>query len=133
MIGSMSEVLSCGLRWAGRGLALLLLMSWGASFVEHLAEWFARPQAASPPPWIWAAQGLHLVTLIGPAIMLRWDRLRAVVTALGTASFFAIIGGHDLPYIALINLLPIACLVAARSLHRLRALPAGSAPAGPSV
>ena len=79
------ELGACVSRWLGRGLALLLFLFWGAFFVEHLAEWFSHPQAAPPPPRAWVAQGLHLVMLIGLALMLQRDRLGAVVTALGTA------------------------------------------------
>ena len=124
------ELSACVSRWLGRGLALLLFLFWGAFFVEHLAEWFSHPQAAPPPLRAWVAQGLHLVMLIGLALMLRRDRLGAVVTALGTAAFFAAIGYHGFPYIALINLLPIACFVVAWSLHRPMARPAGPAPDG---
>jgi len=47
--------------------------------------------------------------LAGLAMMLRWDKLGALVTAIGTVAFFAGIGFHGFPSIALINLVPIGC------------------------
>ena len=132
MISTRSELVAVACRWLGRSLALLLFLFWGAFFVEHLAEWFSRPQAAPPPLWVWVAQGLHLVMLIGLALMLRWERLGAIVTALGTTAFFASIGVHRFPFIALLNLLPIAGFAIAWSLGTSRARPARSVPEGSS-
>jgi hypothetical protein len=70
--------------------------------------------------------------LVGLALMLRWDRLGAVVTALGTTAFFAAIGFRGVPWIALINALPIACFAVAWSLHRSPARPTGPVPEGSS-
>ena len=50
--------------------------------------------------------------LIGLALMLRWDRLGTVVTVLATTAFFARIGTHSFPLIAVLNFLPIACFSA---------------------
>jgi hypothetical protein len=80
-----------------------------AFFLEHLADWFLRPQQGVPSLQVWVGQGLHLVMLFGLVLMLRWDRLGAVVTMVATAAFFASIGMHGFPWIALVNLLPIAC------------------------
>ena len=90
------ELSACVSRWLGRGLALLLFLFWGAFFVEHLAEWFSHPQAAPPPLRAWVAQGLHLVMLIGLALMLRgtgsgpssrpWGRRRSSPPSATTAS-----------------------------------------------
>ena len=99
--------------------------------MEHLAEWFLGPQGA-PPLRVWVGQGLHLVMLVGLALMLRWDRLGAVVTVLGTTAFFASIGFRGVPWFALINVLPIACFAVAWSLHRPQARPTGPVPAGSS-
>jgi hypothetical protein len=70
--------------------------------------------------------------LVGLALMLRWDRLGAVVTALGTTAFFAALGFRVVPWIALINLLPVACFAVAWSLHRPPAHPTGPVPEGSS-
>lgn len=108
MSSTKTRMIAGGFRWAGRGLALLLFLFWGAFFVEHLAVWFRDPREF-PPASVWIAQGLHLAMLIGLALMLRWEHLGAIVTVLGTTLFFAVIGSHRFPWIALINMLPIAC------------------------
>ena len=131
MSSTWTNRISSGFRWAGRGLALLLLLFWGAFFLEHRSEWFLEPQG-SPPLRVRVGQVLHFGMLVGLALMLRWDRLGAVVTALGTTAFFASIGVHRFPWIALINLLPIACFAVAWSLHRPPAHPTGSVPEGSS-
>jgi hypothetical protein len=70
--------------------------------------------------------------LVGLALMLRWDRLGAVVTALGTTAFFASIGVYRFPWIALLNLLPIGGCAVAWSLHRPPARPTRPVPEGTS-
>ena len=125
------DVIAVAFRWLGRMLALLLFLFWGAFFLEHLSEWFLGPQGA-PPLRVWVGQGLHLVMLVGLVLMLRWDGLGAVVTAVGTTAFFAAIVFRGVPWIALINLLPIACFVVAWSLSRSPARPTGPVPEGSS-
>jgi hypothetical protein len=103
------KVFSAVGKWAGRLTALLLLVFWGAFFVEHLTEWFLRGDGRYPPAWVWRQQSFHLVMLVGLGMMLKWERLGAVVMTIGTLAFFAAIGFHTLPVIALYNLVPIAC------------------------
>lgn len=67
-------------------------------------------QGGYPPPWVWVVQFFHLGIIAGLLLMLRWDRLGVVVTALATVAFFALAGFPGFPTIALINLPPIACL-----------------------
>src|SRR5262249_46623303 len=83
MVRTRSEVIAVAFRWLGRTLALLLFLFWGAFFLEHLAEWFLGPQGA-PPLRVWVSQVLHLGMVVGLALMLRWDRLGALVTVLAT-------------------------------------------------
>jgi hypothetical protein len=123
-----SNTVAVTFRWLGRTLALLLLLFWGTFFLEHLSEWFRNPVGAPPPTWVWISQMLHLGMLVGLALSLRWDRLGAIVTALGTTAFFASIGMHSFPFIALLNLLPIACFTASWSLHPPRDRPARPIP-----
>src|SRR5262245_60505585 len=125
------EAIAVACRWLGRTLALLLLLFWGAFFLEHLSEWFLGPQGA-PPLWVWVSQVLHLGMLVGLALMLWRDRLGALVTALATTAFFASIGVYRFPWIALLNLLPIAGFAVAWPLHRPPARPAGPVPEGSS-
>ena len=95
-------------KWTGRALSLLLLLFWGAFFVEHLSEWFLRPDGRYPPPWVWRQQCFHFVMLAGLALMLKWDKAGTAVMAAGTVAFFGFIGFRGFPYIALLNLLPVA-------------------------
>ena len=117
MTSTGSDAVAVAFRWLGRTLALLLLLFWGAFFLGHLSEWFLNAQGPLPPTRVWISQVLHLGMLVGLALMLRWDRLGAIVTALGTTAFFASIGMHSFPFIALLNLLPIACFIASWSLQ----------------
>jgi hypothetical protein len=96
-------------KWGGRLTALLLLLFWGAFFVEHLSEWFLRGDGRYPPAWVWTQQAFHLGMLVGLALMVKWDRLGAAVTVISTVAFFSIIGYHGSPTLPLLNLLPIAC------------------------
>jgi hypothetical protein len=117
MVATRRDAVAVAFRWLGRTLALLLLLLWGFFFLEHLSEWFRHIPGAVPPARVWVGQILHLGMLVGLALMLRWDRLGAVVTTLGTTAFFASIGYHGFPFIALFNLLPIACFTVCWSLH----------------
>jgi hypothetical protein len=128
MVSTRRDAVAVAFRWLGRALALLLLLFWGAFFLEHLSEWFWNAQGAAPPTRVWISQMLHLAMLAGLALMLRFDWLGAIVTVLGTTAFFASIGMHSFPFIALLNLLPIACFTASWSLHPPRDRPARPIP-----
>jgi hypothetical protein len=107
-------------RWLGRAAALLLLLFWGAFFVEHLVEWFLRPRGAYPPPRVWVAQFLHFAMLAGFAMMLRWELAGAVVMASATVLFFARAGMRGFPWIACVNLLPVVFFAAYWAVARTR-------------
>lgn len=79
---------AAGMRWSARITAALLALFWGVFFVEHLSEWFVRPADAWPPARVWVVLGFHALMLVGLLAMLRWGRLGALVTALGTIGFF---------------------------------------------
>jgi hypothetical protein len=96
-------------KWLGRLTALLLLLSWGGFFVEHLAEWFLYPSGPYPPRFVWVSQAFHFAIVVGLALMLKWDKPGALVTFLATTGFFVSIGDRDILPFALINLVPIAC------------------------
>lgn len=104
--------------WIARLFALLLCLFWGAFFVAHLREWFFGDSGVLPPTKVWIGQFLHLVMIVGLAILIFWPRLGAVVTILGTASFFSSIGMKEFPWIALMNLIPIAFVVFFGSLRK---------------
>ncbi|MCC6675685.1 MAG: hypothetical protein IT436_00950 [Phycisphaerales bacterium] len=111
------------LKWLGRGLALLLVLFWGAFFIEHLNEWYRQPQGY-PPPWVTIAMGFHLGMIVGLLLSLRWDRLGVLITIISTVGFM-VASGAVIP-LMLINLAPAACFAAARLLNRR----AGTAPPG---
>ena len=105
--------------WLARVSALLLFLFWGAFFVEHLHEWFLRADNTYPPLKLWIGQSLHLIMLLGLGTTLFKPGWGAIITVLGTASFFAWIGFRGFPYIALVNGLPVV-LVLISSLLRKR-------------
>jgi len=95
-------------KWGGRLTAILLFLFWGAFFVEHTSEWFLRSESRFPPALVWFQQLAHFGMLAGLAVMLKWPRLGGLILLVATVAFFGGIGMHSFPYIALINLLPIA-------------------------
>lgn len=118
------DVLALAARWFGRLLALLLLLFWGAFFVEHLGEWYLRADGRYPPAWVGVSMVLHFAMLAGLLVMLRWEWPGTLVTLLATAAFFAFIGVRAFPTIALVNLLPLPFFALAWLLSR----PAVAAP-----
>jgi hypothetical protein len=120
--------------WTARLLALGLFLLWGAFFVEHMQEWFLRPEAGFPPPWVWGGQLAHLVLLVGLLMLLRWELAGAIVAILGAVAFFggliAIAGARTLTMTALlaVTILPALLSLGCRyARHR----PPG--PAGPPL
>jgi hypothetical protein len=96
-------------KWLGRLTALLLLLIWGVFFVEHFFEWFLHPSGELPPAAVWLSQVFHLAIVVGLALMIKWDKLGAVVTVAATTAFLASIAARGTPLVVMINLLPIAC------------------------
>jgi hypothetical protein len=95
--------------WVARLSAGLLLLFWGAFFVEHLQEWFLRADGRLPPASVWIAQLLHLLMLIGLATSVVRPVWGAPVTAVSTILFFLwIIGYAGFPNLALLNLPPVS-------------------------
>jgi hypothetical protein len=104
-------------RWIGRTLAILLALFWGAFFLEHLS-WFANPANGLPPTRVWIAQALHGVMIAGLLVMSWKDKPGTAFTIVATASFFTWIGMKSFPFLALLNLLPIAFFAVSWSLPR---------------
>ncbi len=96
-------------KWGGRLTALLLLLFWGAFFVEHLSEWFLRGDGRYPPAWVWVQQAFHLGMLVGLALMVRWEKLGAVMMLISTVAFFSMIGYRGSLTLPLLNLVPVGC------------------------
>ena len=80
--------------WAG-----ILLVAWGAFFVEHAVEWFA-PSGPFPPVGVWLLQLCHLVFLIGLIVGWRWELTGGIVTLVSAVMFFASAGPRAPAFIA---------------------------------
>lgn len=118
MSGSNWLIAAIGLRWVGRGLAVLLFLFWGAFFVEHLSEWFFDPRGF-PPPWLWFCMALHFGMIAGLALSVWKEWPGVAVTVIATVGFFSSIGMHRFPWLALLNALPAACFLLAWELRSL--------------
>ena len=95
--------------WSGRVAAGLLFFFWGSFFVEHTVEWFLRSDGRFPPAWVAVQHGFHFLMLVGLAAMLKWDKVGAVILTLSTCAFFGLLRLPGFPWIALLNLIPLAC------------------------
>jgi hypothetical protein len=93
--------------WMARICAVAMFLFWGAFFVEHLQEWFFRPDGRLPPPSVWRGQALHLAMLLGLATIIFRPGWGAIITTAATVAFFASIGMRGFPYLALLNLPPV--------------------------
>lgn len=107
-----------GMRWIGRACAASLFLLWGAFFIEHLGEWYAHPFQQLPPWWVGLSMVCHAGVLIGLGVMLFRAWPGAIITAAGTLGFIAAvaIGNRTLvrlPYLMLINLVPVGLALAA--------------------
>ena len=103
--------------WGSRISAALLLLFWGAFFIEHLTEWFS-PSAIQPPLKVWLSMFFHLVMLAGLGIMVKWQRIGTCTMAFGTVAFYLGIGFHGFPYILLLNIIPAGFLGVYRQIKR---------------
>lgn len=102
-----------GVRWVARAGAVLLVLLWGAFFVEHLQEWFIQPWPNTPPPRVWYGQALHGLMLVGLLVALRWERIGAPLAILAALAFFIDKGPNGLLFF-LITALPAAVLLGCR-------------------
>lgn len=84
--------------------SLLLLLFWGAFFVEHLS-WFVQPEA-KPPLRIWLIQGAHLGLLLSYLIGLRWERTGSLLIIASSLLFFIPVAGPQMAYFILISVMP---------------------------
>lgn len=76
------------LRWIARLLAVGLFLFWGAFFVEHLRDWFVRPNPQSPPVSVWFAQFLHLLILVGLVAGVFWEFAGGILIIVASVLFF---------------------------------------------
>jgi hypothetical protein len=84
--------------------SLLLVLFWGAFFVEHL-RWFIQPEA-KPPLRIWLIQGAHLGLLLSYLISLKWERTGSLLIIAASLLFFIPVAGPQMAYFILISVGP---------------------------
>jgi hypothetical protein len=95
-------------------LAALLILFWGAFFVEHLREWFVQPWPQTPPPKVWWGQALHLAVLLALAALWRWELAGGIAAViLSFAFFFGRAGDHFLLFAAVTALPGVLTMLAA--------------------
>jgi hypothetical protein len=93
-------------RWVARIWAAVLVLLWGAFFLEHLA-WFADPQHL-PPPRVFLLVGLHFLMLVGLLAGWKWELAGAVLALATSVPFFAATAGRNSPWFALVTAVPSA-------------------------
>lgn len=117
-------------RWAGRVLALVLFLFWGAFFVEHLQEWSPQILKGAPPTWVWLALLAHLTLLIGLVALWRWPVAGSLLTIAGSLAFFGGLALHAnggrslltaLAFLAVTITPALLTLAGASASHRLKA------------
>ncbi len=69
---------------------------------------FLRFDGQFPPLRVWVAQLLHFAMIAGLVVLNFKPRVGALVTTLATVLFFSVIGMKSFPYIALVNVPPVA-------------------------
>ena len=94
------------------GVALL----WLAFFIEHVADWFTRPQL--PPLFVWAAQLAHLGILLGLLASLRWRLAGSVAAVASAVLFFALTVWPPVPVLFIPTMAPALLFLLAWILGR---------------
>jgi hypothetical protein len=110
-------------RWIGRIVALALLFFWGAFFIEHVSEWYGHPLTAMPPWWVGLSMVCHAAVIVGLGVMLFRAWPRVWITLAGTLGFLGAVAIgkrtlSPLPYIVLVNLVPITLAIGAWAIGR---------------
>jgi hypothetical protein len=93
-------------RWVARGLAVCLLLFWGAFFVEHLREWFIAPFPNHPPLKVCLTVALHALLLIGLILTLRWELAGSLIVLAAGGAFFFVVAGKSAPLFFGVTALP---------------------------
>ncbi len=83
------------LGWIARGLALCLLLLWGAFFVEHIQEWFIAPFPRHPPLKVCLLVGWHGLLLVGLLLALRWQLTGSLIVLVAGGLFFFSVAGKS--------------------------------------
>jgi len=103
-------IISKAFKLVGLTISVLLFLFWGAFFLSHLFEWFLNTEKGLPPISVWLNMSFHLMMLFGLAMTIKWYKLGALITLIGTIAFFSSIGYRGFPYIALLNGIPLIFL-----------------------
>ena len=92
-------------RWTARTLGLLLLLFWGAFFVEHLVEWFSSAGPTPPMRVVWISLA-HLVMLAGFLVAWKRELAGSVMIVIGALAFFSQAAGRNFPLFFGISVIP---------------------------
>jgi hypothetical protein len=95
----------------------VLFLFWGGFFVEHLQQWFV-PHGRELPAFVWVAQMLHALMLVGLGLMLWKEKPGIALTVVATLAFFLLIGRGSFLSIGLLNLLPVLAFAASWATSR---------------
>ena len=93
-------------RTIARVLSIALFLLWGSFFLEHLT-WFTTEINNSPPAWVFFAQGVHLLLLIGYLVSFRWERSGAAIVLIASVLFFGYAAGRNAVPFIVVSALPV--------------------------
>jgi hypothetical protein len=74
-------------RLLARVVATAMFAFWGASFLEHMWEWFLVPLPNVPPAYVWVNQLLHFVLLAGLLIGFKSELLGGGIVIVASVLF----------------------------------------------
>lgn len=97
-------------------LAVGASLLWLAFFIEHVADWFTRPDL--PPPFVWAAQLAHLGILLGLLASVRWRLAGSIAAAASAVLFFALTVWPPVPVLFIPTVAPAMLFLLAWILGR---------------
>ena len=101
--GHQNQTVRVALRLA-RITGLVLLLFWGAFFVEHLS-WFS--DFGSPPPsGVWLLQGAHLLLLLSFIIAWKWEGVGGLLIIGSALLFLGPTSGDRFPLLFAITIVP---------------------------
>jgi len=92
-------------RWLARLWATALVFFWGAFFVEHTTEWFARPHDW-PPLDVVLLHLTHFALLVGLIAGWRWELLGGILAFAAAILFFPQVAGKNAPLFLLVSVGP---------------------------
>ncbi len=94
-------------RLAARVLSGMLFILWGSFFIDHLEWFFTSPSEQTPPLFVWIMQSLHLVLLIGYALVFRFEKIGSAVIVLSAAIFFTSVAKTNAIPFVIVSCFPV--------------------------